>query len=438
MKITPPESTTTRTKLKELIPHSTETTHCFLTKNKKYRVVVVHLHSKEAIMGCWNTSFWDNDECVDFLLLLFQHMALIPFPPRQERISRAYAIEFPGAEFTTFVRHSNDEFDIVQRMLASITKITLQRAKGTDTRFKQKLIQDAASPEMNLVERLQEQTGLTMDHMWTIIHMHVGATVDDIQELDALADAFLFEHPPAPTTRRSPRRGTYKISAYLTNFGMSDGWIKEQIKIQATAIYAGVMRYKESMLLNSSIQGGMINNHQDNLVEPLKLQFWGVQNTIALVRGEGKADLSVPQNIWNINAAAEEFENPGLRHVDIDATIDDIKCSNCHTPGRVGGGPHPPVVVGEDSPPLLLVCSCGCVTYCRKFCQARIIVIKAAGGWSALRVIIVDLARCRAKYVVCFRPSVFSHSSHHNINSLSTESPLERSLSTSQVAHGIL
>ena len=321
-------------------------------------------------MGCWNTSFWDNDECVDFLLLLFQHMALIPFP--LQRISRACAIEFPGAEFTTFVRHSNDEFDIVQRLLASITKTTLQRAKATDTRFKQKLIQDAASPELNLIERLQDRTGLTMDHLWTIIHMHVGAPFDDIQELDVLANAFVFfEEPPRM------RCGTYKISAYLTNFGKSNDWIKEQSKIQATAIHAGVMRYKESMLHNN-IQG--TNTHHHGNLEPLKLQFWGVQNTIALVRGEGKVDLSVPHNIWKINAAAE-IEHHGLRHVDIDATIDDIKCSNCHTPGRVGGGPHPPVVVGEDSPPLLLVCSCGCVKYCSKTCQARIKVISKQACW---------------------------------------------------------
>jgi hypothetical protein len=323
-------------------------------------------------MGCWNTSFWDNDECVDFLLLLFQHMALIPFPP--QRISRAYAIEFPGAEFTTFVRHSNDEFDIVQRLLASITKTTLQRAKATDTHFKQKLIQDAASPEMNLIERLQDRTGLTMDHMWTIIHMHVGAPVDDIQELDVLANAFVFFEDEEPPRMRS---GTYKISAYLTNLGKSDDWIKEQSRIQATAIHAGVMRYKESMLQNN-IQG--INNHHDNL-EPLKLQFWGVQNTIALVRGEGKVDLSVPQNVWNINAAAE-FERHDLRHVDIDATIDDINCSNCHTPGARQEGC---LVVGENSLPPLLVCSCGCAKYCRKICQASITVISSqpaagAGG----------------------------------------------------------
>jgi hypothetical protein len=313
-------------------------------------------------MGCWNTSFWDNDECVDFLILLFQHMALLPFP--RLRISRAYAIEFPGGEFTTFVRHSSEEFDLVQQLLASITKTTLQRAKATDNHFKQKLTKDAASPEMNLIERLRDRMGLTMDHMWTIIHMHVGAPVDNIQELDVLANAFLLFAPPTPALTR----GTYKINEYLTNFlGKSNGWIKEQTKLQATAIHAGVMRYKDSML-HSNMQQGI---NYDNCLESMKLQFWGVQNTIALVRGrEGKADLSVPQNVWNVNATAE-FEQHGLRHAGIDTTIDDIKCSTCNTPGCL-------VEEEEEGPPLwsdvpcrprLVLCSCGCVKYCSEVCQ---------------------------------------------------------------------
>jgi len=81
-------------------------------------------------MGCWNISFWDNDECVDFLVYLFQHLALMQFPPVREH--KVAVMTNKVNNHKLMCRHTEEEFEEVQRILASITATTLAKAKQVD------------------------------------------------------------------------------------------------------------------------------------------------------------------------------------------------------------------------------------------------------------------------------------------------------------------
>jgi hypothetical protein len=87
-------------------------------------------------MGCWNFTFWDNDECVSFLFYLFQHLALLPWPNPRER-SVIAMIESPMGN-RVMVRHDIEEFEGVQRVFLSITAKSLNAAKKIDPAFKKK------------------------------------------------------------------------------------------------------------------------------------------------------------------------------------------------------------------------------------------------------------------------------------------------------------
>lgn len=274
----------------------------------------------------WQISFWDNGVCVEFLVKLFKHMALIPFP---SNCNRAVELDMFGQGESKHKFSTSDnvkEYEKIRRLLKSITLQTLQRAKAMDPDFKKKLFDDAELGEIPIDKILRETLGLTMGHLWTLIHMHVGAPCR-MKDLDALAKAF---------DRRNG--GTYKI--HHTRDGENRcnlAWFKKKQNRQADSLLKGVLKYKECMVRDKW-----------NLPS-MKLLYLGIENSAHL----WTAGKEVPANVWEDDDSI--LGELGIVPVDQDHDIDKVRCSVCKK------------VEGEKK--TLLLCACKCVQYCNRTCQ---------------------------------------------------------------------
>lgn len=168
-----------------------------------------------------------------------------------------------------------------------------------------------------------------MNHLWTLIHMHVGAPCR-IKDLDKLSDDVF----------NLGYRGTYKICVYYlasnSHGYCSTSWIARKLKIRAAEIRKGVLLYKKQLLLDKT-----------NL-SPMKLGYLGIERSMKLWRDGGELTSSV----WGETdpAFVEDLLDPDLE-------IDAIRCTACK---KV-----------EEGTNLMLECACKCVLYCSKACQVR-------------------------------------------------------------------
>jgi hypothetical protein len=161
-------------------------------------------------MGCWNFTFWDTDDCVEFLLVLFSHLGLSAPLPENRTFSMQMIVSGPSTPFgpgpPLLVRHAKEEFDETRRIFHSLAASAFESAKETDPDLEKKLFAElqkgAGAPES-----LLSQLGLEPKHLWSVIHMHVGLPVE-VEKLDSLAHAF--------DTR--DKGGTYNIHPYLKSF----------------------------------------------------------------------------------------------------------------------------------------------------------------------------------------------------------------------------
>lgn len=271
-------------------------------------------------MGCWNISFWDNDECVGFLLLLFPHLALMPFPTHIQvgvMVNKVNSVKL-------LVRHNQEEYDEVHHLLVSITAKTLETAKQVDPYFKEKLFRDAIPNEQGL-----ERIGLTKQHLWTLIHMHVGAPIDDMNDLDTLAKAF----------DSRDKGGTWIIDPFLQSLtGATLQELEELRNEHAPMIRQGILQYKYRI-------------KESKPLKPMKLAYLGPVVSQALWF-QGMLPASLPADkVWDTEYVETlvEFPKP-------DCMIDERKCSSCKT-----------LQASRDTP--LMACPCKCVFYCNKTCQ---------------------------------------------------------------------
>lgn len=277
-------------------------------------------------MGIWNISFWDNDEGVDFLQYLFQHLGLVPFP--KQRMHVVYTIGITENATSnklpikpTMVRNMPVEVEEIRGIFASITVETLARAKTADPQFKKKLLQDKDVFEL----RFHERIGLLPEHLWTLVHMHVGAPVDDVAELDSLADAFDRD---------------WRIDPWLGNCtGSTDEQLDDLSRKHAPILSRGVRLYKQWMM-------------EEKELKPMKLTFLGTDNSLSLwVNGFLPHSLD-DGKLWNL----VDIEGAHIRITPVpDPLIDTTKCAHCRS-------------TEQDD---LQRCPCGFAFYCSTDCQVR-------------------------------------------------------------------
>jgi hypothetical protein len=197
-------------------------------------------------MGCWNFTFWDNDDCVEFLLVLFSHLGLSAPLPEKRTFSVQMIVSGPSTPFgpgpPLLVRHSKEEFDETRRIFHSLAASTFESAKETDPDLEEKLF--AELQKWGAAESLLSQLGLEPKHLWSLIHMHVGLPVE-VEKLDSLAHAF--------DTR--DKGGTYNIHPYLKSFTSSTPQELESLRnSHAPHIRKGVLLYKSMMEQGIALQ----------------------------------------------------------------------------------------------------------------------------------------------------------------------------------------
>jgi hypothetical protein len=198
-------------------------------------------------MGCWNFTFWDNDDCVEFLLVLFSRLGLLSAPlPEKRTFSVQMIVSGPSTPFgpgpPLLVRHSKEEFDETRRIFHSLAASTFESAKETDPDLEEKLF--AELQKWGAAESLLSQLGLEPKHLWSLIHMHVGLPVE-VEKLDSLAHAF--------DTR--DKGGTYNIHPYLKSFTSSTPQELESLRnSHAPHIRKGVLLYKSMMEQGIALQ----------------------------------------------------------------------------------------------------------------------------------------------------------------------------------------
>lgn len=275
-------------------------------------------------MGCWNISFWDNDEVVDFLLYLFQHMALMPFPRQRQHTISMMTNKVNGNKL--MIRHTQEEYHEIQRILMSMTATTLERAKASDPHFKEKLMGDPDFFPQGLAK-----IGLTKEHLWTLIHMHLGAPIDT-SVLDSLAKAF----------HTKKKGGTWVIDPYLRSLtGATNKDLEETRKAHAPYIRQGILDYKERM-------------EKGEPLVPMKLAFIGPEMSQAMWFKGMLPEKLPPHLVWDTAYIRSLVELPKP-----DPTFDTHKCATCQAPEA-----------GREEP--LLKCPCGCVFFCSKECQVLV------------------------------------------------------------------
>lgn len=276
-------------------------------------------------MGCWNFTFWDNDECVSFLISLFQHMALMPMGP-QVNLQVAFMTNQIN-DVKLIIRNTQDDYEEVQRIMTSITATSLQTAKASDPLFKEKFFSDYAFREEGL-----ERIGLTKEYLWTLIHMHVGAPAT-VDELTSLAKAF--------HTRK--KGGTWSIDPFLKSLsGSTDAELEEIRNQHAPFIRKGIIAYKERIKKGETLV-------------PMKLAYLGPLVSQCMWFQYKLPTGLPPQAVWkheeHVTSTFMELPKP-------DATFDRRKCGACGC------------LEASRSKPLLQ-CPCKCVFYCDKVCQVR-------------------------------------------------------------------
>jgi hypothetical protein len=189
-----------------------------------------------------------------------------------------------------------------------------------DPDFKKKLFEDGQQGERRLTDTLMESIGLTMGHLWTLVHMHVGAPCR-MKDLDALAKAF---------DRRNG--GIYKIYNILASprTNVCDmAWVKKKQKRQADAILKEVLMYNECMA------GDKWN------LPSMKLLYLGIENSVLL----WATGSEVPADVWG--DADSSLEDLGIISMERDVDIDKVRCTTCKK--------------GEGKKQHLLACTCKCV-----------------------------------------------------------------------------
>lgn len=154
-------------------------------------------------MCCWNFTFWDNDGCVEFLVMLLSALGIRPVPDGRPCQSDIFKTKLGRL----FIRHTKDEYEHVYETFNGLTAGEFQRAQARNPRLKEEVFaacrqaqSDGQSIDSNLCVM-----GLQLDNLWTLIHMHLGLSVDDTTYLDRLAKVF--------DTRENG--GTYSIHPYL-------------------------------------------------------------------------------------------------------------------------------------------------------------------------------------------------------------------------------
>lgn len=229
-------------------------------------------------MGCWNFTVWDNDECFEFLTVLFSFLGLSALPPIAERRQEygVYGIIRPGAPAPLIVRHTQEELDESCRLLFDLTAADITRCKEADPEFETRLFEAFRKYKGNL-----PKLGITREHLWTLIHMHVGLPVDPTR-LDSLAHAF--------DTRENG--GTYNIDPYLIKFtGGTESDLEEIRNERAPHIRAGILLYKEKIL-------------QGEELKPMQMACFGTEDSITLwMMGVLPCSLP-PERVWDGMPAA--------------------------------------------------------------------------------------------------------------------------------------
>ena len=229
-------------------------------------------------MGCWMFTLWDNDECMEFLIVLFEHLGLWPAStkPRTHVVAMMVAPPEMGPSNPLIIRHTEDELEKACDLLEALTADDIQRAKAADPLLERKIL--AAGQEL-----LSVRLGLSAKHLWTLIHMHVGLPVDDTADLDSLAQVF--------ETRANG--GTYNMDPFLGNFtGATPDDLEELRNEVAPFIRHGALVYQRLMRRSDA----------ELVLKPMQMASFGPHKSMLLwVNGNAPSDVwaFLRKNFWS-------------------------------------------------------------------------------------------------------------------------------------------
>lgn len=131
-------------------------------------------------MGCWNHTFWDNDDCLDVLHLFLAHLGLIA-PKKQWKLGICM---IPG--MGPLVTMSDEEMvENLKRLFFSVSKETVESALDKDPDFVTKLHQDMTTEFGNMLKNI----GVSFETFWVLLRMHVCMPVEKT-DLEVAAQDF--------------------------------------------------------------------------------------------------------------------------------------------------------------------------------------------------------------------------------------------------------
>lgn len=188
-------------------------------------------------MGCWNLSFYDNDECFEFLVILFSLLGIRPAAENRLHVVAMIPVppEYGHHHRPLIVRHTEEELDEIPRLLKSLTAASILEAKRKNPKLEAQLLEACRRRGLEEGDGLAK-LGLKAEHLWTLIHMHVGLPVEDTSRLDSLAQAF--------ATRS--QGGTFNIDSFLSTFsGIGTEELEKVRDALAPHLRAGVLLFKQ-------------------------------------------------------------------------------------------------------------------------------------------------------------------------------------------------